>query len=139
MTATRERQRRELITHIMRQLAHHPRPLPAVNDLGHQFIVTALGEEPARLLFERIRAAGGYANAFIQTRGRVVLVPFIKKEGALETGEETELSMPLDAESTVDMLLEYLCEHPEGTLLSIAGPQNRPAIATRPEAVPALA
>lgn len=127
--STCEQQRLDLMKTILRQLARNPQPLPAVNNLGHQHIVTALGEEPARDLFDRIKTAGGYANVFIKTRGEIILVPFIKKESTLDNGNETHLSMPVDAQSTVDMLVDYLKRHPEGTLLSIAGPQNLPTVA----------
>ncbi|QPK81230.1 hypothetical protein G7Y41_09405 [Schaalia sp. ZJ405] len=127
--------RKEFTKTILKSLAEHPRNFPVVNDLGRQFVVTALGEEPMKVLFDRVKAAGGYANVFVLTRGKTVLLPFTRQEGAFSRGGETELSMPYDADSTVDMFLDYLDQHPEGTLLMLAGPQHRPTIAKLKEDV----
>lgn len=132
---TLDDRRKEFTKSILKSLASHPENLPVVNDIGRQFIVTAIGEEPMRVLFDRVKAAGGYANVFISTHGRAVLLPFARQEGTFARGGETELSMPCDADSTVDMFLDYLRRHPEGTLLRLAGPQHRLTIATMKEAV----
>ncbi|QPK80830.1 hypothetical protein G7Y41_07150 [Schaalia sp. ZJ405] len=128
-------QRKEFTKTILKSLASHPENLPVVNDIGRQFVVTALGDEPMKDLFDRVKVAGGYANVFILTHGKAVLLPFARQEGTFACGSETELSMPCDADSTVDMFLDYLRQHPEGTLLRLAGPQHRPTIATMKEAV----
>lgn len=138
MRRTVDEKRRKLLKRIMHEFGRNPKALPAVNDLGRQFIVTALGEEPVSALFARVRAAGGYANVFISTRGSVVLLPFIRKEGAFETGEEADLSMPVNADSTVDMFLDYCEVHPEGIVLKLAGPQHLPAVAAHPESLEAF-
>ena len=132
---TLDDRRKEFTKSILKSLASHPENLPVVNDIGRQFIVTALGEEPMRVRFDRVTAAGGYANVFISTHDRAVLLPFARQEGTFARGGETELSMPRDADSTVDMFLDYLRRHPEGTLLRLAGPQHRLTIATMKEAV----
>lgn len=41
MTRTVDEERRELLKKTMHELGRNPKALPAVNDLGRQFIVTA--------------------------------------------------------------------------------------------------
>lgn len=47
--------------------------------------------------------------------------------------------MPIDVDSAVNMLLDYLSQNPEETAIAVAGPQFRPTIATAPEPLPAFA
>lgn len=44
----------------------------------------------------------------------------------------------VNADSTVDMLLDYCKAHPEGIVLKLAGPQHLPAVAAHPEPLGAL-
>lgn len=133
--STFEERSDQFAAYVMARVVTGAFPLLATNDVGERFAVTALGYEPVRDLFARVRDAGGYATTFLLVDGEVTVVPFLRAEGAILPVPGEEIEMPFDSQSTVAMFVEYVKKHPEGVSLSVSGRHRLPALAKVDELV----
>lgn len=110
----------------MTQVGMQTIDLPVNGPTGVPRIVVALGEEPVLVLFQRVAAAGGYANVFIRDEDRIFLLAVMPESDALFSAKAEDMTTePPSLFASVSMFLAYLRRCPNGILV----PALRPATA----------
>ncbi|SIJ39137.1 Conserved protein of uncharacterised function; putative phage protein [Mycobacteroides abscessus subsp. bolletii] len=97
--------------------------LSVTNDEGETPVVVALVDELLSVMIERIQAAGGYANVFVQDRRNRKVLRFAVVREVCAIGEPDDTMVGDEApgrNATIGMFLHYVQQHPNGVTISTA-------------------
>ncbi len=104
--------------------------MPVVNDEGEQVVIALLGSDPLPRLFTLLARACGYATVFVKmASGSVRQVPFVHTDCAIDPNSVGDLPIPVDAHSTVEMLVNYVETQPDGVVLRTFNRSSEPRCA----------